>query len=412
MISAFFMTIRLALKTVFVSFCSFTLAIIFGVLIGVFSSYSIAEEHTFNPISYAVSTKLDQRFIDGGEYQIGGVNGVSLNVSQSFDLESIKIPFNNLKLDYPPVNKTIFKGGLLAGDLKTLILSNLNSDLKNLDSSLRDQLLIENLNFDMDNALVADNGLVQLGHAEIFMNNCNFYNPLEITYNLSKKEYQFKNIDGFIENLCAHYVKPQSPIKATCSDCTLFPVDKNHYLDSNYSIETIVADGIPGNQRFSKDAYKNLLDLYSSAVLAGHKMRITSGYRSYQEQQSVFESWVLYEMSFGKSRAQAESDANSYSALPGFSEHQLGTTVDISSLDCIGIETRCAANGPFWDWLDQNAYKYGFVMSYPLGKENLTGYIHEPWHYRFIGVDLAKEFTEKYKERSYLAEFLRNKKLY
>ncbi len=123
-------------------------------------------------------------------------------------------------------------------------------------------------------------------------------------------------------------------------------------------------------------------DLYD---VTGRNVVIASGYRSYIEQYSLYASWV---------RQLGQSEADKISARPGFSEHQLGTVVDF-----IEAETGLELTNDFDDstvgkWLLQNAYKYGYVLPYPEGKENITGYLHEAWHWRYIGVDNANLYKE------------------
>ncbi len=110
------------------------------------------------------------------------------------------------------------------------------------------------------------------------------------------------------------------------------------------------------------------------------ELLVRSAYRSYSTQRTLFNNYV---------RDHGEEEANRFSARPGQSEHQLGTTVDFGGTD---VDLSAAfANTAAGRWLSANAYRFGFVMSYPDGKEQITGYIFEPWHYRYIGVDSAIE---------------------
>lgn len=106
------------------------------------------------------------------------------------------------------------------------------------------------------------------------------------------------------------------------------------------------------------------------------KIVVNSGYRSFQEQKGLK---TAYSQTFGITKA------NSFSADQGYSEHQLGTTVDLSDGKNI-LQTSFDKTKTF-AWLKDNAYQYGFVLSYPKGNEY---YVYEPWHYRFVGIPLAK----------------------
>ncbi len=116
--------------------------------------------------------------------------------------------------------------------------------------------------------------------------------------------------------------------------------------------------------------------MQTAAKEAGLNIFIKSGFRSYQLQTEVYNNWV-------KLNGQARADT--YSARPGHSEHQSGLAMDINLIE------QEFANTEEFKWLQKNAYKYGFILRYPKEKESITGYIYEPWHYRYVGVSLAEE---------------------
>ncbi len=124
--------------------------------------------------------------------------------------------------------------------------------------------------------------------------------------------------------------------------------------------------------------------LLEAGEKAGMNLRIASAYRSFDTQSSLKASYkVLY-----------GSGANAFSADQGYSEHQLGTAVDFSTLK-LGANFNSFAFEPEYQWLINNAHKYGFILSYP---PNNAYYKFEPWHWRFVGVELASEL---YKEGKY-----------
>lgn len=103
-------------------------------------------------------------------------------------------------------------------------------------------------------------------------------------------------------------------------------------------------------------------------------MWVCSGFRSYTVQKNLYNSYV---------RRDGAENADRYSARPGHSEHQTGLAFDINYADDRFKGT------PEASWLAENAYKYGFILRYPEGKEPITGYMFEPWHYRYVGVENA-----------------------
>ena len=127
----------------------------------------------------------------------------------------------------------------------------------------------------------------------------------------------------------------------------------------------------------------DLSALAQAASEAGHPIAVQSAYRSYDYQIGTFNYWVAQ---------QGLERARKLSARPGHSEHQLGTALDFRSED----------GPPAWDlddwaqtpagaWIVANAWRYGFIMSYPKGEEAVTCYAYEPWHYRYVGREVAQE---------------------
>jgi D-alanyl-D-alanine carboxypeptidase len=112
---------------------------------------------------------------------------------------------------------------------------------------------------------------------------------------------------------------------------------------------------------------------------------IGSGYRPASLQKIYFDSYA--------SSAGIEA-ANQYVAYPGQSEHQTGLAVDITTVSRNCYLTECFADTSDGQWLANNSYKYGFTLRYPKGKESITGYQYEPWHFRYVGIDLATALYE------------------
>ena len=120
----------------------------------------------------------------------------------------------------------------------------------------------------------------------------------------------------------------------------------------------------------------DLAALRAAAGAAGHHLTVLSGYRSYTAQQSTFNYWI----GIG-----GYEQALRTSARAGHSEHQLGTAIDFSSDTTPPWEYADWGATPPGRWLAENAWRYGFVLSYPAGKENVTCYEYEPWHFRWVG---------------------------
>ncbi len=115
---------------------------------------------------------------------------------------------------------------------------------------------------------------------------------------------------------------------------------------------------------------------------AGLSLQITSAYRSFESQTRIYNRTV---------GNLGQAGADKVSARPGHSEHQTGLAVDIGSIPAVCSFEACFGGTPHGQWLAANAYRFGFVLRYPDGLTPVTGYIYEPWHFRYVGLELAAE---------------------
>lgn len=128
------------------------------------------------------------------------------------------------------------------------------------------------------------------------------------------------------------------------------------------------------------DVADPLKKMFAAASSDNHQLMIGSAYRTVALQQMYFNGYVA---------SAGLAAANQYSAQPGQSEHQIGLSVDISTLSRECYLSECFTSTPDGEWLAAHAHEYGFALRYLKGKEAITGYNFEPWHYRYVGVDLA-----------------------
>lgn len=141
---------------------------------------------------------------------------------------------------------------------------------------------------------------------------------------------------------------------------------------------------IGSGQSMRSEAAQAFKKLRSAGAASGVNFHPVSSYRSYNQQAATYNHWRA---TYG------QQHADSVSAAPGTSEHQLGLAVDVS--DGICNLRRCFATTNAGQWVARNAHKYGFVIRYPDGKSDVTGYWYEPWHLRYVGTELAGELTSK-----------------
>lgn len=169
-------------------------------------------------------------------------------------------------------------------------------------------------------------------------------------------------------------------------------VNKSHALPSNYEPGDLTVPDV--RFPFTEDDPKKQLrhvaaealeDLFKAADKAGHTLYAQSGFRSFDRQTTIFNNNVA---------KHGEKHANTYSARPGQSEHQTGLVMDVTSQSVGFLLEEALGETPEGIWLEKEAHHYGFIIRYPKGKESITKYQYEPWHLRYVGVDLAKYLVE------------------
>lgn len=138
-----------------------------------------------------------------------------------------------------------------------------------------------------------------------------------------------------------------------------------------------------------------LLQMLEDCRAAGFDPIIVSAYRTQDEQVYLFDRKVDTLMEDEKmTREEAEEEAAKHVAIPGTSEHQLGLAVDLIDSNYPYLDDG-QANTPTQRWLMAHCHEYGFILRYPTGTTDITGIIFEPWHYRYVGMDIAREITER-----------------
>ena len=171
-------------------------------------------------------------------------------------------------------------------------------------------------------------------------------------------------------------------------------VNKEHLLDKDYVPSDLVEIHEPTGKkidetyinRLNKEAYLNFKEMQLDALKNGYEIFVDSSYRTYQYQVRVFESLK---------EEKGEEYAKLFVAPPGGSEHQTGLAVDIIFRRNGEMIEEQLETDPEIIWLFNNSYKYGFILRYPKGKEDITHFSFEPWHFRYVGKDIAKEIYDR-----------------
>ena len=229
-----------------------------------------------------------------------------------------------------------------------------------------------------------------------------------------------KNSIGSYKTMQYTYLTDVDPATLTTGfDPTyLLLVNKQSELDVGYVPANLVTltCATTRSMQLEARAAQALYAMMAEMNAAGIKdVMVTSAYRSYEYQQDLYDKYLNDErrgISEDASRVLGEEyikanyldkkifklsfeDAlkvvQSYSALPGQSEHQTGLCLDFITSDMGGELTEAFENTQAFAWLAENAYKFGFILRYPKGMEGITGYTYEPWHYRFVGREAATD---------------------
>ncbi len=149
-------------------------------------------------------------------------------------------------------------------------------------------------------------------------------------------------------------------------------------VDLNLKLDIQTSSGV----MLRDDVADSLADMLESAKNAGIDLVSVSGYRSFDTQKTVYGNYVSTD---------GTDNADKYSARPGHSEHQTGLAIDIGADNGTCELEKCFSETPEGKWLAENSLDYGFLLRYPSDKELITGYEFEPWHFRFVGKELAAE---------------------
>lgn len=135
--------------------------------------------------------------------------------------------------------------------------------------------------------------------------------------------------------------------------------------------------------------YNDLVDMYNAASNDNVTLKINNAYRSKEEQTQIFNDKMQSYQNEGYSEDKAYEQTKLTVQVPGYSEHETGLAIDFSD------EGHYDENEKMWEWLKNNAYKYGFILRYPEDKYEITKIDYEPWHYRYVGKKSAKEMANK-----------------
>ena len=191
------------------------------------------------------------------------------------------------------------------------------------------------------------------------------YIAIDSSNNKTSKEFTLKVLEKPTTN---------NPTSKTSKGYEIKQINGVTYIDGiliankTYSLPSTYGNGL------TKETTNAFNNLKADAQALGLTLINSSGYRSYNDQKYIYNNYV---------KRDGQTNADTYSARPGHSEHQTGLAFDLNSIDM------SFDNTPESNWVKHNCFKYGLIIRYPKGKEHITGYMYEPWHLRYVGTELA-----------------------
>lgn len=162
----------------------------------------------------------------------------------------------------------------------------------------------------------------------------------------------------------------------------LMLVNRDHPIPEDYVVGDLVE--LRGGQKVDRRIYPDLQEMFDAARAEGVYPIVGSGFRTREKQQSLMDNKIASYREQGYDSTEAVELAEAWVAVPGTSEHEVGICADINA-------TSGSTSDEVYQWLAENAWKYGFILRYPEDKTDVTKTIYEPWHYRYVGREAAAE---------------------
>jgi len=186
-------------------------------------------------------------------------------------------------------------------------------------------------------------------------------------------------------------VTPEPTPDPRLSDWRLVLVNTEHPLTGNYAPTELV--DVRWETAVDSRIADDLNAMLDAAREAGHDPLVCAAFRSREKQTELFEGKIQDFLDEGYEQAEAERLAAQWVAIPGTGEHETGLAVDIVSMDYQVLD-ETQAETPLQQWLMAHCAEYGFILRYPPEKSDITGIVFEPWHYRYVGREMARWITD------------------
>lgn len=174
-------------------------------------------------------------------------------------------------------------------------------------------------------------------------------------------------------------------------DWNLILVNKTHPIPEDYEVEL---KSIGSGHQIDARAYDDFKAMIQASKQDGVTIYVTSSYRDMDKQITLYEKKTDSYLQQGYSLEDALSKAGQVVAVPGTSEHHLGLAIDVVSSEYRKLDEK-QENTKGFQWMKAHSWEYGFILRYPNGSTDITGIIYEPWHFRYVGLEAAKEIYER-----------------
>lgn len=260
------------------------------------------------------------------------------------------------------------------------------NETSNIDKDNKDEQVNKNENneFEKINYYKAENLNRYLEYQE---KNKNYNTEKVVTYvniGLDKEFYSFiKDADMSYGNLIL--MNKYNKLKEDYTPNDLEEIDSKYFINGNTKVRKLKKEAKEAFEMLSEDSINNGTPVYGQ-----------SAFRPYEMQESLYNNAVS---NYGQKQADIDT------ARPGFSEHQTGLAIDVSSTK--GGNMLYFDSSKSFEWMNENAHKYGFILRYEEDKTNITGFMYESWHYRYVGIKVATDMYENYPDLTYEEYYVR-----
>lgn len=249
-------------------------------------------------------------------------------------------------------------------------------------TTLKKYVSEETLNFIINNKL-NNNTIISLVNENYYIDE---YLEKYLNYYENNQDLDFKEIITRVNTHIDNEFYTNS-IETNTSLGKFVILNKFYKADNTYKGQNLITVDKKYNLyntdfQLSEECFEAFLKMYNDAEEAGYAFKINSAYRSYEKQVNIYNGWVNQD---------GTEKADTYSARPGYSEHQTGYAFDVRDYPKTNDDYGKTKS---FTWVSQNAHKYGFILRFPKGKEYITGYQYESWHYRYCGIECATYIYE------------------